>query len=149
MEFKESRTYANLMAAFSGESQARNKYTFYADKARKDGYIQIAEFFEETAKNECAHAKLWFDYIQGGERQTGENLVDAANGEHFEWTQMYAEFASVAKEEGYNEIGALFELVAKIEKEHEERFSKLTSGEHTSSVMKHFQSCRSRVMVQS
>ena len=111
MEFKDSRTFANLMAAFAGESQARNKYTFYAKKAREDGYCQIAEFFEETAANETAHAELWFGFIQNGLKPTEDNLKDAAGGEHYEWTEMYTGFAETAKSEGYNEIAALFEGV--------------------------------------
>jgi len=134
MDFKESRTFANLMAAFAGESQARNKYTFYAEKAKEDGYFQIADLFEETAKNERAHAKIWFEYIQGGKNPTEDNLKDAAGGEHYEWTEMYAEFQKVAKEEGYNEIAALFGLVANIEKEHEKRFTKLKENIENGSV---------------
>ncbi len=123
MELKGSKTEANLMAAFAGESQARNKYTYYASKAKKDGYEQIAAIFEETANNEKEHAKLWFKYLHGGDvPSTEENLQDAANGEHFEYTEMYKEFAETAREEGFNEIAAKFEMVGKIEKEHEERY---------------------------
>ena len=123
MELKGSKTEANLMSAFAGESQARNKYTYYASKARKDGYEQIAAIFEETANNEKEHAKLWFKELHNGEvPSTLENLKDAAAGENYEWTDMYAEFAKVAKEEGFNHIAYLFEEVAKIEKEHEERY---------------------------
>ena len=126
MELKGSRTEANLMAAFAGESQARNKYTYYASKARKDGYEQIAAIFEETANNEKEHAKMWFKELHGGSvPDTLENLEDAAAGENYEWTDMYAEFAKVAKEEGFTKIANLFEGVAKIEKEHEERYRKL------------------------
>lgn len=126
MELKGSKTEANLMAAFAGESQARNKYTYYASKAKKDGYEQIAAIFEETANNEKEHAKMWFKELHGGEiPDTHTNLEDAAAGENFEWTDMYAEFAKVAKEEGFDRIAALFEGVAKIEKEHEERYRKL------------------------
>ena len=126
MELKGSRTEANLMAAFAGESQARNKYTYYASKAKKDGYEQIAAIFEETANNEKEHAKLWFKELHGGEvPDTLENLNDAANGENYEWTEMYDEFAKVAKEEGFSHIAFLFESVGKIEKEHEERYRKL------------------------
>ncbi len=126
MELKGSRTEANLMAAFAGESQARNKYSYYASKAKKDGYEQIAAIFEETANNEKEHAKLWFKELHGGSvPDTLENLNDAANGENYEWTDMYSEFAKVAKEEGFTRIAALFEGVAKIEKEHEERYRKL------------------------
>lgn len=125
---KGSRTEANLMAAFAGESQARNKYTYYASQARKDGYIQIAEIFEETANNEKEHAKIWFKLLHEGMPPTLENLNDAADGENFEWTDMYAEFAKVAKEEGFDRIATLFEMVADIEKEHEARYRKLISN---------------------
>ena len=126
MELKGSRTEQNLMAAFAGESQARNKYTYYASKARKEGYNHIAELFEETANNEKEHAKLWFKLLHGGSiGTTAENLKDAAEGENYEWTDMYAEFAKVAKEEGFDHIAFLFEGVAAIEKEHEERYLKL------------------------
>ncbi|MBQ8767846.1 MAG: rubrerythrin family protein [Clostridia bacterium] len=126
MELKGSKTEANLMAAFSGESQARNKYTYYASKAKKDGYVQIAQIFEETANNEKEHAKIWFKLLHdGGIPTTVENLKDAAAGENYEWTEMYAEFAKVAKEEGFDHIAALFEMVGAIEKEHEERYKKL------------------------
>ena len=125
MELKGSRTEQNLMAAFAGESQARNKYTYYASKARKDGYNHIAELFEETANNEKEHAKMWFKLLHGGIGSTAENLKDAAAGENYEWTDMYAEFARVAKEEGFDHIAFLFEGVAAIEKEHEERYLKL------------------------
>ncbi len=123
MELKGSRTEANLMAAFAGESQARNKYTYYASKARKDGYEQIAAIFEETANNEKEHAKLWFKELHGGEvPDTIVNLEDAAAGENFEWTEMYKEFAEVAREEGFTKIAYLFDSVGKIEKEHEKRY---------------------------
>ena len=126
MELKGSRTEQNLMTAFAGESQARNKYTYYASKAKKDGYEQIAAIFEETANNEKEHAKMWFKELHGGKiPDTIENLVDAANGENYEWTDMYAEFAKVAREEGFDRIAYLFEGVAAIEKEHEERYRKL------------------------
>ena len=126
MELKGSKTEANLMAAFAGESQARNKYTYYASKAKKDGYEQIAAIFEETALNEKEHAKIWFKLLHGGNiPETIDNLKDAAAGENFEWTDMYAEFAKVAKEEGFENIAYLFEEVGKIEKEHEERYRKL------------------------
>ena len=126
MELKGSRTEANLMAAFAGESQARNKYTYYASKAKKDGYEQIAAIFQETADNEKEHAKMWFKELHGGEvPTTAENLLDAAEGENYEWTDMYAEFAKTAREEGFTRIALLFEGVAKIEKEHEERYRKL------------------------
>ena len=129
MELKGSRTEANLMTAFAGESQARNKYTYYASKAKKDGYVQIAQIFEETANNEKEHAKIWVKLLHdGGIPTTVENLKDAAEGENYEWTEMYAEFAKVAKEEGFDHIAALFEMVAKIEKDHEERYKKLLAN---------------------
>lgn len=126
MELKGSKTEQNLLTAFAGESQARNKYTYYASQAKKDGYVQISRIFEETANNEREHAKLWFKLLHGGSvPSTLENLEDAANGEHYEWTDMYANFAKEAKEEGFNEIAFLFEKVAQIEKDHEERYRKL------------------------
>ena len=126
MELKGSKTEQNLMTAFAGESQARNKYTYYASKAKKDGYEQIAAIFEETANNEKEHAKIWFKLLNGGAiPSTEENLKAAAAGENYEWTDMYAEFAKTAKEEGFDHIAYLFEGVAKIEKEHEERYRKL------------------------
>ena len=126
MELKGSKTEKNLMSAFAGESQARNKYTYYASKARKDGYEQIAAIFEETALNEKEHAKLWFKLLHDGEiPSTKENLKDAASGENYEWTDLYDEFAKTAKEEGFDRIAYLFEAVGKIEKEHEERYNKL------------------------
>ena len=129
MELKDSKTYENLMTAFAGESQARNKYTYYASKAKKDGYEQIAAIFEETANNEKEHAKMWFKELHDGEvPSTLENLNDAANGENYEWTDMYDNFAKVAREEGFTRIALLFEGVAKIEKEHEERYRKLISN---------------------
>lgn len=128
MELKGSRTEANLMAAFAGESQARNKYTYYASKAKKDGYVQIAKIFEETAANEKEHAKIWFKLLHDGIGMTPANLDDAAAGEKYEWTEMYPEFAKVAKEEGFDHIAYLFEEVAKIEKEHEERYRKLLAN---------------------
>lgn len=126
MELKGSKTEENLLKAFAGESQARNKYTYYASKARKDGYEQIAAIFEETANNEKEHAKLWFKELNGGViPETITNLEDAANGENFEWTDMYKEFAKVAKEEGFDRIADLFEKVGEIERHHEERYLKL------------------------
>ena len=123
MELKGSKTEQNLLKAFSGESQARNKYTFYASKAKKDGYEQLAAIFEETANNEKEHAKLWFKELHNGQvPSTIENLEDAAAGENYEWTDMYKEFAPVAKEEGFTRIANLFEKVGEIEKEHEERY---------------------------
>ena len=126
MDLKGSKTEKNLMEAFAGESQARNKYTYYASKAKKDGYVQIASIFEETAANEKEHAKIWFKYLNGGAiPDTKANLKDAANGENFEWTDMYARMAKEAREEGFDEIAEKFELIGKIEKEHEERYLKL------------------------
>ena len=126
MELKGSKTEQNLMAAFAGESQARNKYTYFASKAKKEGYEQIAAIFEETANNEKEHAKMWFKELHGGEvPSTLENLLAAAEGENNEWTDMYAEFAKTAEDEGFTRIAYLFNEVAKIEKEHEERYRKL------------------------
>ena len=125
MELKGSKTEKNLMAAFSGESEARNKYTYYASKAKKDGYVQIAKIFEETAANEKEHAKIWFKLLKDGIGETPSNLADAASGENYEWTEMYPTFAKEAREEGFAHIAYLFEEVAKIEKEHEERYKKL------------------------
>ncbi len=127
MELKGSKTEQNLMTAFAGESQARNKYTYYASKARKDGYVQIANLFEETANNEKEHAKMWFKLFHGI-GTTAENLLDAAEGENYEWTDMYATFAKEAREEGFDHIAKLFEGVAAIEKEHEERYRKLLAN---------------------
>ena len=125
-ELKGSKTEKNLWEAFAGESQARNKYTYFASKAKKDGYEQIAAIFQETADNEKEHAKLWYKLLHGGDiPTTAENLKTAAEGENYEWTDMYDRMAKEAKEEGFNEIAALFEMVAKIEKEHEERYRKL------------------------
>lgn len=129
MELKGSKTEKNLMTAFAGESEVRNKYTYYASKAKKDGYEQISKLFEVTANNEKEHAKLWFKILKGGEiPSTLENLLDAAEGENYEWTDMYAGFAKTAREEGFTEIARLFEGVAKIEKEHEERYRKLLAN---------------------
>ncbi len=129
MKLKGTKTEANLKEAFAGESQARNKYTYYAAKARKDGYEQIAEIFEETAANEKEHAKMWYKLLCGGEvPSTIDNLRDAANGENFEWTDMYNRMAEEAREEGFEKIAYLFEEVGKIEKEHEERYLKLLSN---------------------
>ena len=127
-ELKGSKTEANLMTAFAGESQARNKYTYYASKAKKDGYVKIAAIFEETANNEKEHAKMWFKLLHGGIGDTVDNLKDAAAGENYEWTDMYAGFAKTAREEGFDHIADLFEGVAKIEKEHEERYLKLVKN---------------------
>ncbi len=127
MNLKGSKTEANLAAAFAGESQARNKYSYYASKARKDGYTQIAELFEETANNEKEHAKMWFKLLHGI-GSTEENLADAAEGENYEWTDMYASFAKEAREEGFDKIADLFEMVAAIEKAHEERYRRLLAN---------------------
>lgn len=124
-DLKGSKTEKNLMEAFAGESMARNKYSYFASKAKKDGYVQIAELFEETAANEKEHAKIWFKLLNGGIGSTTENLKAAAEGENYEWTDMYDKFAKEAREEGFNDIADLFEGVAAIEKEHEERYRKL------------------------
>lgn len=123
-----TQTEKNLEAAFAGESQARNKYTYYASKAKKDGYVQIANIFEETAANEKEHAKIWFKLLHDGIPSTVENLKDAAAGENYEWTDMYAGFAKDAREEGFDDIADLFEKVGAIEKEHEERYKKLLAN---------------------
>lgn len=124
-----TKTEANLKAAFAGESEARNKYTYYASKAKKDGFVQIAKIFEETAGNEKEHAEIWFKLLHGGAMpDTSDNLKDAAEGENYEWTDMYAQFAKEAKEEGFDEIAALFEQVGEIEKEHEMRYRKLLAN---------------------
>ena len=129
MELKGSKTEANLQAAFAGESQAHTKYQYYASKAKKEGYVQIASIFEETSKNEKEHAKIWFKLLHDdGIPTTLDNLADAANGENFEWTDMYAGFAATAREEGFTRIAYLFEMVGKIEKEHEERYRKLIAN---------------------
>lgn len=129
MELKGSKTEANLMAAFAGESQARNKYTYYASKAKKEGYEQIAAIFEETANNEKEHAKLWFKALHDGDvPDTLTNLKDAASGENYEWTEMYKEFAVTARAEGFNDIAKLFEMVGDIEKHHEERYMTLVGN---------------------
>ena len=126
MELKGSKTEQNLMSAFAGESQARNKYTFFASQARKEGYEQIASIFEETANNEKEHAKLWFKELNGGSvPSTLDNLNDVANGENYEYTTMYSDFAKEAREEGFDRIANLFERVGEIEKEHENRYRKL------------------------
>ena len=124
MELKGSKTEANLQTAFAGESMARNKYTYFASKAKKDGYVQISQIFEETAANEKEHAKIWFKLLEGI-GSTPENLLAAAEGENYEWTDIYAQFAKEAKEEGFDHIAFLFEEVGKIEKEHEARYRKL------------------------
>ncbi|MCI8497458.1 MAG: rubrerythrin family protein [Clostridiales bacterium] len=125
LNLKGTQTEANLMTAFAGESEARNKYTYYASKARQDGFQQIAAIFEETAGNEKEHAKIWFKLLHDGIGSTAENLEDAAAGENYEWTEMYAQFAETAREEGFSQIAYLFEAVGAIEKEHEERYRTL------------------------
>ena len=127
-DLKGSKTEKNLETAFAGESMARNKYTYFASKARKDGYVQIANIFEETANNEKEHAKMWFKLLNDGIGSTAECLLAAAEGENYEWTDMYANFAKEAKEEGFTEIARLFEGVAKVEKEHEDRYRKLLAN---------------------
>ena len=135
MELKGTKTEANLMAAFAGESQARNKYDYYASQAKKDGYVQIADLFEETARNEKEHAKIWFKLLKGGKiPETTVNLEDAADGENYEWTDMYATFAKEAREEGFESIAVLFDRVGAIEKEHEERYLKLLANIEDGSV---------------
>ena len=129
MELKGSKTEANLLAAFAGESQAYTKYGYYASKAKKDGFVQIGDLFEETARNEKEHAKIWFKLLHDGAMPgTEQNLADAAAGENYEWTDMYAGFAETARAEGFDHIAFLFESVAKIEKEHEERYRKLLAN---------------------
>lgn len=125
MDLKGSKTEANLLEAFAGESKARNKYTYYASKAKKEGYNQIADLFEETANNEKEHAKIWFKLLNDGIGTTQENLLDAAKGENYEWMEMYAKFAKEARDEGFDDIALLFEGVARIEKEHEDRYRAL------------------------
>ena len=137
MELKGSQTEKNLWTAFAGESQARNKYTYYASKAKKEGFVQIAKIFEETANNEKEHAKLWFKYLHDGDIPgTAANLLDAAQGENYEWTDMYAGFAKTAKEEGFDKLAYLFEAVGKIEKMHEERYRKLLHNVEAKEVFK-------------
>ncbi len=137
MDFQESRTKANLLAAFAGESQARNKYTFYAAKAHEEGFEQIADIFRETAHNEKEHAELWLKAFHGGDLpSTLRNLEDAAGGEHYEWAQMYSEFAKTAREEGFLDIAAAFDLVAKIESAHETRYRTLIDNLNNGAVFK-------------
>lgn len=137
MELKGSKTEQNLMAAFAGESQARNKYTYYASMAKKEGFEQIAAIFEETALNEKEHAKMWFKELHGGKIPTTmDNLKDAAAGENYEWTDMYANFAKEAKEEGFDRLAFLFEAVGKIEKRHEERYNSLLENVQNDTVFK-------------
>ena len=128
-ELKGTKTEANLMTAFAGESQATNKYTYFASKAKKDGYVQISNIFAETASNEREHAKIWFKLLEGGSvKDTMDNLQAAADGENYEWTDMYATFAKEARAEGFDEIADLFDGVAAIEKEHEERYKQLLAN---------------------
>ena len=142
MELRGSKTEQNLMVAFAGESQARNKYTYYASKAKKDGYEQIAAIFEETANNEKEHAKMWFKELHGGSvPSTIENLKDAAEGENYEWTDMYDSFAKTALEEGFVELAEKFRMVAAIEKEHEERYRKLLKNINDSVVFSKDNEC--------
>ena len=137
MNLKGSKTEKNLQAAFAGESQARNKYTYYASQAKKDGFVQIGNIFEATANNEKEHAKIWFKYLHEGKvPETIANLKDAAEGEYYEWTDMYPTFAKEAREEGFEELAVLFELVSKIEKTHEERYKKLLSNIENGEVFK-------------
>jgi Rubrerythrin len=137
MELKGSKTEANLMAAFAGESQARNKYTYYASKAKKEGYEQISAIFEETAGNEKEHAELWFKFLHGGEvPSTLDNLADAADGENYEWTDMYEGFAKVAEEEGFAEIARHMRKIATVEREHEIRYRKLIENLNSGEVFK-------------
>ena len=137
MDFEKSKTYANLMAAFSGESQARNKYTYYGKLAKKAGYEQISRIFYETAENERAHAEIWFKLLHGEKvPSTVESLKDAAAGEWYEFSEMYKQFEADAKEEGYDEIASLFKMVGNIEKEHNERFMKLSENVENGEVFK-------------
>lgn len=135
MNLKGTKTEQNLWEAFAGESQARVKYNYYESQARKEGYQQIANFFAETSENERMHAKIWFKYLHGGDiLSTVENLKDCIEGENFEWTEMYDRMAKEAREEGFNEIAAKFDLVAAIEKEHEERYKQLLANIETGAV---------------
>lgn len=136
MNLKGTKTEQNLMSAFAGESQARNKYTYFASQAKKEGYTQIAAIFEETAGNEKEHAKLWYKLLHGGMGSTAENLKDAASGENYEWIDMYSQFAKDAKAEGFDQIAFLFDEVGKIEKEHEERYLKLLNNLQAETVFK-------------
>ncbi len=144
-ELKGTKTEANLLAAFAGESQARNKYTYYASQAKKEGYEQIAAIFEETAGNEKEHAKLWFKQLHGGMPKTEANLVDAAAGEHYEWTEMYREFADTARAEGFEHIAKMMEGVLAIEKTHEERYNKLLAAVKDGTVFK--RDCKETVWI--
>ena len=137
MDFENSQTKKNLEAAFAGESQAHTKYRYYASKAKKDGYVQISNIFSETAQNESEHAKLWFKALHGGDMpSTLDNLKDAASGEHYEWTEMYEDFAKTAEEEGFKDIAAKFRGVGAVEKAHEERYNKLVERVENGEVFK-------------
>ncbi|GHU16665.1 rubrerythrin [Alphaproteobacteria bacterium] len=137
MNLKGSKTEQNLMSAFCGESQARNKYTYFASKAKKEGYVQIAKIFEETANNEKEHAKIWFKLLNGGSiPDTIDNLKAAASGENYEWTEMYVQFAKEADEDGFSDIARLFRAVAEIEKSHEERYKKLLANIESNKVFR-------------
>jgi len=137
MDFKQSRTYANLLAAYAGEAQARVKYNIYAEKARKEGYQQVGDIFDETSHNERAHAEKWLEYIyEGAIPSTLPNLQDGARGEHYEWSEMYKQFAQEARDEGYPKIAASFELVAKVEKDHENRYNALVGNMQNQQVFK-------------
>ena len=136
MDLKGTKTEQNLMTAFAGEAQAHVKYSYYQSQAKKDGYVQISKYFEETARNEKEHAKLWFKLLHDGIAETPVNLQDAADGEHYEWTEMYADFAKVAREEGFAKIAYLFDGVAAIEKNHEERYLALLNNIETGKVFK-------------
>lgn len=136
MDLKDSKTVKNLMIAFAGESQATAKYNYYANQAKKEGYNKIAQYFEETANNEMAHAKIWFKLINNGIHSTKNNLIDSAEGENYEWTDMYYKFAKEAQEEGFDDIAYLFKSVGKIEKQHEERYLDLIKNLDDKSVFK-------------
>lgn len=137
MELKETKTYANLLAAFAGESQAKTKYEIFAQKARTEGYEQIGQIFDETSDNEKAHARVWLEYIMGNSiPSTLENLKDAAAGEHYEWTQMYQEFAEQARKDGFKDIAAKMELIAKVERDHDNRYTQLVQNLETGEVFK-------------
>ena len=136
MELKGSRTEANLMAAFAGETQARTKYHYYASKAKEDGYCHIAKIFEETAANEMAHAKVWFKLLKGGMPTTLDNLKDGASGEDYEWSEMYKEFEQTAREEGFDNIARLFKEVGEIEKSHLDRYNQLIKEVENNEVFK-------------
>lgn len=146
MDLKSSNTAKNLLIAFSGESQARNKYNYYASQARKEGYNKIADFFEETANNEMAHAKIWFKLLHEGIQSTEENLKDAADGENYEWTEMYHQFAKEAQDEGFDDIAYLFKAIGKIEKQHEERYLELLKNLEDGTIFKKGEEVKWRCM---